>query len=93
MNKADSSPDDNVARSRDIVERTFDFAVRIIQLCGKMDERPGVGRVMMSQILRAGTSVAANVEEACIARASVALAGIPATGHTTSNGGETRVSS
>jgi four helix bundle protein len=29
-----------------------------------MDERPGVGRVMMSQILRAGTSVPSNVEEA-----------------------------
>lgn len=49
---------------RDIVERTFDFAVRIIGLCGKIDERPGVGRVMMSQILRAGTSVPSNVEEA-----------------------------
>ena len=49
---------------RDIVERTFEFAVRIIQLAGKLDERPGVGRVMMSQILRAGTSVPSNVEEA-----------------------------
>jgi four helix bundle protein len=49
---------------RDIVERTFELAVRIIQLCGKLDERPGVGRVMMSQILRAGTSVPSNVEEA-----------------------------
>jgi four helix bundle protein len=47
-----------------IVDRTFNFAVRVIQLCGKMDERPGVGRVMMSQILRAGTSVPSNVEEA-----------------------------
>jgi four helix bundle protein len=49
---------------RDILERTFDFAVRIVKLCGKLDERPGVGRVMMSQILRAGTSVPSNVEEA-----------------------------
>jgi hypothetical protein len=49
---------------RDIVERTFELAVRIIQLCGKLDERRGVGRVMMSQILRAGTSVPSNVEEA-----------------------------
>jgi four helix bundle protein len=49
---------------QDIVVRTFDFAVRIIQLCVKLDERPGVGRVLMSQILRAGTSVPANVEEA-----------------------------
>ena len=64
MKKADSQSDNNVSKPRDIVERTFEFAVRIIQLCGKMDERPGVGRVMMSQILRAGTSVPANVEEA-----------------------------
>ncbi len=49
---------------KDIVVRTFDFAVLIIQLCVKLDERPGVGRVLMSQILRAGTSVPANVEEA-----------------------------
>jgi len=49
---------------KDIVVRTFDFAVLIIRLCVKLDERPGVGRVLMSQILRAGTSVPANVEEA-----------------------------
>jgi four helix bundle protein len=49
---------------QDILERTFEFAVRIIQLSGKLDERPGIGRVMMSQILRAGTSVPSNVEEA-----------------------------
>lgn len=53
----DSSP-------RDIVERTFEFAVRIIKLCEHLDERPGVGRVMMPQILRSGTSVPSNVEEA-----------------------------
>jgi four helix bundle protein len=49
---------------KDIVVRTFDFAVLIIQLCVKLDERPGVGRVLMSRILRAGTSVPSNVEEA-----------------------------
>jgi four helix bundle protein len=49
---------------QDIIERTFNFAVRIIHLCVKLDERPGVGRILMSQILRAGTSVPANVEEA-----------------------------
>jgi four helix bundle protein len=49
---------------KDIVVRTFDFAVAVIRLCVKLDERPGVGRVLMSQILRAGTSVPSNVEEA-----------------------------
>ena len=65
MKKAETSSGDSGQEApQDIVERTFEFAVRIIQLCGKMDERPGVGLVMMSQILRAGTSVPANVEEA-----------------------------
>ena len=64
MKKTDSgSSDSENVTPRDIVERTFEFAVRIIRLCGKLDERPGIGRVMMSQILRAGTSVPANVEE------------------------------
>jgi len=52
------------AEPQNILERTFDFAVRIVKLSGKLDERPGVGRVMMSQILRSGTSVPSNVEEA-----------------------------
>jgi|GEM_PF-4867579 hypothetical protein len=47
----------------EILQRGFDFAVEIVTLCGKLDERPGVGRVMMSQILRAGTNAPANVEE------------------------------
>ena len=48
----------------DILDRIFRFAVEIIRLCVRLDERPGVGRVMMSQILRSGSSVPSNVEEA-----------------------------
>jgi four helix bundle protein len=47
-----------------ILERSFDFAVRIIKLCHYLDERPGVARVLMPQIPRAGTSIVSNVEEA-----------------------------
>jgi four helix bundle protein len=47
-----------------ILERSFDFAVRIIKLGQYLDERPGVARVLMPQILRAGTSIVSNVEEA-----------------------------
>ena len=65
MKNADSNSSDSGKKPpRDIVERTFNFAVRVIELCVKLDERPGVGRVLMSQILRAGTSVPANVEDA-----------------------------
>ncbi len=65
MKNADSnSPGFGKNAPKDIVVRTFDFAVSIIHLCVQLDARPGVGRILMSQILRAGTSVPANVEEA-----------------------------
>jgi four helix bundle protein len=65
MKNAESNPPDSGKEPpKDIVVRTFDFAVSVIQLCVKLDERPGVGRILMSQILRAGTSVPSNVEEA-----------------------------
>ena len=48
----------------DIRERAFDFAVRVVRLCRYLDEKPGVGRTLGKQLLRAGTSVGANVEEA-----------------------------
>ena len=47
-----------------ILDRTFHFAVAVVKLCQQLDERPGVGRVLMPQILRAGTSIVANIEEA-----------------------------
>jgi four helix bundle protein len=48
----------------EIVGRTFRFAVEVVKFCDKLDQQPGVGRVLMSQIARSGTSVGANVEEA-----------------------------
>ena len=48
----------------DIRERTFEFAVRIIKLCQHLDKKPGVPRTLSYQLLKAGTSIGANVEEA-----------------------------
>lgn len=64
MQKEGSDSREGKNQPQDIVERTFLFAVQIVQLSGFLDERPGVGRIMMSQILRAGASVPSNVEEA-----------------------------
>lgn len=49
---------------KDIRERTFDFALRIVTLCQRLDERPGVGRTLGRQLLRSGPSIGANMEEA-----------------------------
>ncbi|MCK6469154.1 MAG: four helix bundle protein [Candidatus Brocadia sinica] len=49
---------------RDIKERTFEFALEVVRLCRKLNERPGVSRTLGKQLLRSGTSIGANIEEA-----------------------------
>jgi four helix bundle protein len=48
----------------DIKDRSFDFAVRIIRLCKELEQTNGVSRTLANQILRCGTSIGANIEEA-----------------------------
>lgn len=51
-------------KTRDIVERTFAFAMRIVRLCQALEQQTGVWRTLGKQRLRAGTSIGANVKEA-----------------------------
>ncbi|HSB10919.1 MAG TPA: four helix bundle protein [Blastocatellia bacterium] len=53
----------NNARS-DIRERTFGFAVRIVRLSTYLHTRAGASKTLATQVLRAATSVGANIEEA-----------------------------
>jgi four helix bundle protein len=48
----------------DIRERAFAFAVRIVKLCRYLEKNSDVGKSVISQLLDAGTSVGANLEEA-----------------------------
>ena len=47
----------------DLPERTFKFAVQIVNLCRLLDEKSGVSRTLANQLLRSGTSIGANVQE------------------------------
>ena len=49
---------------RDLGERTFVFACDIVHFCRKLSVEPGVVRHIAWQLADAGTSVAANYEEA-----------------------------
>ena len=49
---------------RDLSERTFRFACRIVPFCRKLSAEPGVVRQIAWQLADAGTSIAANYEEA-----------------------------
>jgi four helix bundle protein len=48
----------------DIRERSFDFAVRIVKLCRFLEKQLDVSKNLIRQLLNAGTSVGANLEEA-----------------------------
>ncbi|WP_058556765.1 four helix bundle protein [Thiohalocapsa sp. ML1] len=48
----------------DIPDRTFEFARRVVMLCRALDAEPGVPRILANQLIRSGTSIGANVEEA-----------------------------
>lgn len=54
----------NDNRPRDIKERTFAFALEIVRLCQRLEKRSDVSRTLAKQLLRSGTSIGANVEEA-----------------------------
>ena len=49
---------------KDLPQRTFRFALRIVRLCETLKEMGGVGRMMSWQLFKSGTSIGANVEEA-----------------------------
>jgi four helix bundle protein len=51
-------------KPRDIVERTFRFALAIVRLCKVCEHRNATARTLARQLLRSATSVGANVEEA-----------------------------
>ena len=60
----DEGQSEDMRRGRDICQRTFRFAVDLVRLCRAMEGQPGVSRELARQLLRSGTSIGANVEEA-----------------------------
>ena len=57
-----------MGKPRNIQERAFDFAVRVVKLCTHLDGQPGVPRTLSNQLLRSGTSMGANLEEGIAAQ-------------------------
>lgn len=48
---------------KDIIERTFKFGVRVIKLGNSLPKTPA-GFALASQLIRSGTSIGANIQEA-----------------------------
>ena len=47
-----------------ISDRAFEFAVEIVTLCSKLENESTVTKILLKQLVRSGTSVGANLEEA-----------------------------
>ena len=52
------------AYGHDVRDRAFEFACHIVAYCDELMKRGGVGRILAPQMLRCGTSIGANLEEA-----------------------------
>jgi four helix bundle protein len=50
--------------TQDIRERAFVLAVRVVKLCRFLEKNADVSKSLVRQLIRAGTSVGANLEEA-----------------------------
>jgi four helix bundle protein len=60
----DDEPQQKNARGKDTQKRAFSFACRIVNLYQFLAKQKGAGEVLARQILRSGTSIGANLEEA-----------------------------
>jgi four helix bundle protein len=49
---------------QDMRDRAFDYACRVVDFCQKLSEGPGLGRLMVSQLLSCSLSFATMLEEA-----------------------------
>ncbi|TAE60113.1 MAG: four helix bundle protein [Nostocales cyanobacterium] len=50
--------------NKDIQERTLTFSIRIVNLCKFLRENGGTGYDLSKQLIRSGTSIGSNIEEA-----------------------------
>ena len=53
-----------VGPKRDLVPRALEFAVRVVKFCRRNNRVAGTERATWNQLLKSGTSIGANVEEA-----------------------------
>jgi four helix bundle protein len=54
----------NEQKTFDIRDRAFEFAVRVIKFCQFLEKHTEASRNLTRQLLRSGTSIGANLEEA-----------------------------
>ena len=67
------APTTTQKRTKDLVpvtERAFAFAIRVVKLCKYLERHSMVSKTIINQLVRAATSVGANLEEAVAGQSS-----------------------
>ena len=64
VSEKEKKSEDSEKKVFDIRERTFTFAVRIVKLSQFLEKQTDVNKNLIRQLLKAGTLVGANLEEA-----------------------------
>ncbi|VDB00498.1 FIG00658223: hypothetical protein [Olavius algarvensis spirochete endosymbiont] len=59
-----SSAKPQVSAELKITDRSFSFSVRVVKLCQFLENKDRVSKTLANQLLRSGTSIGANIEEA-----------------------------
>jgi four helix bundle protein len=54
--------------SKEIAQRAFELSCRIVRISERLMKNPGAARILAVQLLRSGTSIGANLEEATAAQ-------------------------
>ncbi len=53
-----------------ITDRTFEFSLRIINLCNFLNSQSPTSKLLANQLFRSGTSMGANIEESQAAQST-----------------------
>jgi len=51
-----------------VKQLSFQFAIKIIKLCNRLNKSSSINRAILIQLLKSGTSIGANIEEASAAQ-------------------------
>ena len=60
--------DEDVRMKNEVLKLSFDFAVKIVLFCKKMNRSSRDNLIISNQLLKFGTSIGANIEEANVAQ-------------------------
>jgi four helix bundle protein len=70
MNLEGSEKGKNYGNYQPITDRTFQFSLKIVNLCNFLNTQSSTSKLLANQLFRSGTSIGANIEESQAAQST-----------------------